>query len=88
MERIFLKMNELNKYNVINDLVLGKINKNKTSLLLNLSHRQIDRLIIKFNSQGIYTFIHKFLKSNNLCPINFRRKTKFIIKNISKESMC
>ena len=31
MERIFSRMNELNKYNIINDLVLGKINKNRAS---------------------------------------------------------
>ena len=31
MKRIFLRMNELNKYNIINDLVLGKINKNRAS---------------------------------------------------------
>ena len=58
MERIFLKMNELNKYNVINNLILGKINK----------------FIIKFNSQGTSTFIHNLLKSNNLCSINARIK--------------
>ncbi|CAM3460606.1 hypothetical protein PSHO110982_03870 [Pseudostreptobacillus hongkongensis] len=29
-------MNELNKYNIINDLVLGKINKNRVYLILNL----------------------------------------------------
>ena len=37
MERIFLRMNELNKYNIINDLVLGKINKNRAYLILNLT---------------------------------------------------
>ena len=58
MERIFLKMNELNKYNVINDLVLGKINKNRASLILNLTRRQIDRLIIKFKNEGKVAFIH------------------------------
>lgn len=47
MERIFLRMNELNKYNVINNLILSKTNKNKTSLLFNLSNKQIDRFIIK-----------------------------------------
>lgn len=134
MERIFLKMNELNKYNVINDLVLGKINKNRASLILNLTRRQIDRLIIKFKNEGkvafihgnrnkkpsttiskeicntilkvfteIYeckininhlteilkedydisvsnTFIHNLLKSNNLCSVKSRKKTKSIIK--------
>ena len=36
MKSIFLRMNELNKYNIINDLVLGKINKNRASLIFNL----------------------------------------------------
>ncbi len=39
MEMIFLRMNELNKYNIINDLVLDKINKNRASLILNLTLR-------------------------------------------------
>lgn len=51
-------MNELNKYNVINDLFLGKINKNRASLILNLICRQIDRLIIKFKNKGKDGFIH------------------------------
>ena len=51
-------MNELNKYNVINDLFLGKINKNRVSLILNLICRQIDRLIIKFKNKGKDGFIH------------------------------
>ena len=42
MERIFSRMNELNKYNIINDLVLGKINKNRASFILNLTRRQIN----------------------------------------------
>lgn len=58
MESIFLRMNELNKYNVINDLLLGKINKNKASLILNLTRRQIDRLIIKFKNEEKNAFIH------------------------------
>ena len=35
-------MNELNKYNIINDLVLGKFNKNRASFILNLTRRQIN----------------------------------------------
>lgn len=58
MERIFLRMNELNKYNIINDLVLGKINKSRSALILNLTRRQIGRLIIKFKNKGKNDFIH------------------------------
>ena len=50
MKSIFLRMNELNKYNIINDLVLDKINKNRASFILNLTRRQINRLIIKFKN--------------------------------------
>ena len=42
MKSIFLRMNELNKYNIINDLVLDKINKNRASFILNLTRRQIN----------------------------------------------
>ena len=52
MERIFFRMNELNKYNIINDLVLGKINKNRVSLILNLTRRQIDRLSLNSKMKG------------------------------------
>ncbi len=58
MKSIFLRMNELNKYNIINDLVLGKINKNRASFILNLTRRQINRLIIKFKNEGKTSFIH------------------------------
>ena len=58
MERIFLRMNELNKYNIINDLVLGKINKSRAALILNLTRRQIDRLVIKFKNEGKTGFIY------------------------------
>ena len=123
MKSIFLRMNELNKYNIINDLVLGKINKNRASFILNLTRRQINRLIIKFKNEGktsfihgnrnkepsttiskeisntiininhltkilkedynIYvsnTFIYNLLKSNNICSVKSRRKTKSIIE--------
>ena len=51
-------MNELNKYNIINDLVLGKIKKNRSPFILNLTRRQIDILIIKFKNEGKTGFVH------------------------------
>ena len=62
-------MNELNKYNVVNDLVLGKINKNRASLILNLTRRQIDRLIIKFKNEGKTGFVHGNRNKNVKCLV-------------------
>ena len=39
-------MNELNKYNIINDLVLGKINENSVSLLSNNIHKTILKIFV------------------------------------------
>lgn len=75
MESIFLRMNELNKYNVINDLLLGKINKNKASLILNLTRRQIDRLIIKFkNEEKMLLFMVIEIKNLQLLFRKFQMK--------------
>lgn len=66
MKRIELKMNEKLKYEVIKDLIdhkdsNGKISTNrkrKASLKLNISIRQVNRLIIKIKETGKSGFIH------------------------------
>lgn len=58
MRKVMLKMNELEKYNVIKELVDHNGNKKRASLKLNLSIRQIDRLIIKYKEKGKSGFIH------------------------------
>jgi len=58
MRKVDLRMNELEKYNTIKNLVDNKGNKNKASLKLGLSRRQIDRLIIKYKESGKSAFVH------------------------------
>ena len=52
MRKVELRMNELEKYKVIKNLVDNNGNKNTAAIKLNLSRRQIDRLIIKYKEKG------------------------------------
>ena len=58
MRKVELRMNELEKYNLIKDLVENKRNKKHVALKLNLSIRQVDRLIIKYKEKGKSVFVH------------------------------
>ena len=58
MRKVELRMNELEKYKVIKNLVDNNGNKNTAAIKLNLSRRQIDRLIIKYKEKGKSSFIH------------------------------
>lgn len=58
MRKVELKMNEQEKYEVIKELVDHNGNKNRASKRLNLSRRQIDRLIIIYKEKGKFGFIH------------------------------
>ena len=58
MRKVELRMNELEKYNVIKNLVDNNGNKNAAAIKLNLSRRQIDRLIIKYKEKGKSSFVH------------------------------
>lgn len=58
MRKVELRMNEQEKYNVIKELVDHNGNKNRASKKLNLSRRQIDRLIIIYKEKGKSGFIH------------------------------
>ena len=58
MRKAELKMNELEKYKVIKELVDHKGNKNRACKKLGISRRQVDRLIIKYKENGKYAFIH------------------------------
>lgn len=52
MKKVELRMNELTKYTIVKNLVDNKWNKNAAAIRLNLSKRQIDRLIIKYKETG------------------------------------
>lgn len=58
MRKVELRMNELEKYNVIKDLVDHNRNKNRASKKLGISVRQINRLIIKYKENGKNAFVH------------------------------
>lgn len=58
MRKVELKMNEQEKYNVIKELVDHNGNKNRASKRLNLSRRQINRLIITYKEKGKPGFVH------------------------------
>ena len=58
MRKVELRMNELEKYKVIKDLVDHNGNKNRASKKLGLSRRQIDRLIVKYKEKGKSAFVH------------------------------
>ena len=58
MRKAELRMNEKEKYDVIKELVDHQGNKNCTCEKLNLSRRQIVRLIIIYKEKGKYGFVH------------------------------
>ena len=58
MRKVELKMNEQQKYEIIKELVNHDGNKNRAAMKLNLSRRQIDRLIIKYKEIGKSAFVH------------------------------
>lgn len=58
MRRVLLKMEKQEKYEVIKELVDHDGNKNRVSKKLNLSKRQVNRLIIKYKERGKEGFMH------------------------------
>ena len=58
MRKVELRMNEQLKYDVIKELVDHKGNKNRASKKLNLSIRQINRLIKIYTEKGKAGFVH------------------------------
>ena len=58
MRKVELRMNELQKYEVIKELVDHNGNKNRVCEKLGLSKRQINRLIIIYKEKGKYGFVH------------------------------
>ena len=54
-----LKRKEQEKFDVIEKVVQGKLTKKEASLQLDLTVRQINRLIIKYHQEGEKGFVHK-----------------------------
>ena len=58
MRKINLTMNEENKYQIIKEVADGKLKKTTAEVRLNLSRRQINRLVQVYQTQGKAGFIH------------------------------
>ena len=58
MRKVELNMKEKQKYEKIKEYVNHGGNKNRIALQLNISRRQVDRLIIKYKEKGKSAFIH------------------------------
>ena len=58
MRKVELRMNELEKYEIIKELVDHSGNKNRASKKLGISIRQVNRLIIIYKEKGKSGFIH------------------------------
>lgn len=58
MRKVELRMKEQEKYEVIKELVEHNGNKKRASKKLDLSRRQVDRLIIKYKEKGKSGFVH------------------------------
>ena len=52
MRKVILRMNEQHKYEVIKNLVDNSGNKKRAAIELNCTIRTINRLIIKYKSEG------------------------------------
>ena len=74
-----LNKKEQKKYEVIEKVVKGEITKKDAEEQLNLSRKQINRLILVFNAEGKEGFIHK-----NRGKINKNKKDLNLIKEIEE----
>ena len=72
MGKVYLRMNEMKKYEVIKDVIYGKKSKARTEIELGLTSRQIDRLILKYKGLGKIGFMHG---NRNRMPTNALTKT-------------
>ncbi|MEG1987352.1 MAG: transposase, partial [Bacilli bacterium] len=58
MEKEKLRMKEYKKYEIIKELVDHKGNKNRASLQLGITVRQVNRLIKIYKEKGKSSFVH------------------------------
>lgn len=59
MRKVELRMKELDKYEIIKSLVDHNGNKKNAAIKLNCSIRTVNRLIIKYKTEGKAGFVHK-----------------------------
>ena len=72
MKEVKLKMNEKEKYDAIKELCDHKGNKKRVALKLDISVRQVNRLIIKYMEKGKSGFIHG---NHSKKPVNTLNKS-------------
>lgn len=78
MRKVNLRMNELYKYEVIKKLVDANGNKKNAAIKLNCTVRTINRLIVKYKSEGKAAFIHKNRNRKPATTISDEIKNKVI----------
>ena len=72
------------KFEVINKIVNDLISKKEAEIELNLTRRQINRLIIKHNNEGKDGFVHKNNGNQNAKTINDNIKEEIINKYLNE----
>ena len=75
-----LSSKEKEKYLIIKKVIEGNISKKDAELKLELSRRQIDRLIIKYKNEGEKGFIHK-----NKGKANINKIAREIIEKLEEK---
>lgn len=82
MRKVELNMKELNKYQIIKNLVDNNGNKNRAAVKLGLSVRQINRLIKVYKEQGKEGFSHKNKgkKPANNIPAEIKERIISLVK--------
>lgn len=86
MKRIQLNMNEMKKYLVIKAITQGKKTKKRGCAELNLSERQINRLLLAYQQKGKEAFKHgnRNRKPKHAIPDKF--KERLLKKYLSYET--
>jgi len=58
MRKVDLRMNELQKYEIIKKVAHGKTSKNRAAVTIGVTKRTINRLLVKYNTFGKEGFVH------------------------------
>lgn len=86
MKKVDLKIKELQKYNIIKNLVEKNGNKTRATIKLSCTVITVNRLIQRFKTEGKMGFHHK---NNGQKPINtIDESTKQTILNLYKNKYC
>lgn len=84
MRKVILRMNEQYKYDVIKKLVDTNGNKKNAAIKLTCSTRTINRLIVKYKTEGKSGFVHKNRNRIPASTFSYDLKSKVIDLYITK----